>query len=99
MAERLGGLPLAVVTAGAYLCKSSITFQQYLDIYQERWKIDPRRPMQLHEYQDRTLYITWNLSYSRLVNDDPDAAYMLRLLAYFDNQEIWYDLFHAGLSD
>lgn len=99
LAERLEGLPLAVVTAGAYLCKSSTTFQQYLDIYQERWKIDPRRPMQLREYQDRTLYTTWNLSYSRLVNDDPDAAHMLRLLAYFDNQKIWYDLFHAGLSD
>ena len=55
--------------------------------------------MQLQEYQDRTLYTTWNLSYSRLANDDPDAAHMLRLLAYFDNQEIWYDLFHVGLSD
>lgn len=99
MAERLGGLPLAVVTAGAYLRKSVITFQQYLDTYEQRWKIDPRRPMRLQEYQDRTLYTTWNLSYSRLVSDDPDAADMLRLLACFDNQEVWYELLYAGIAE
>lgn len=24
---------------------------------------------------------------------------MLKTLAYFDNQSLWYELFHAGLSD
>lgn len=55
--------------------------------------------MQLNEYEDRTLYTTWNLSYSRLQTEDPKAADFLKLLAYFDNQEFWYELFHAGLSE
>lgn len=99
MVERLGGLPLALVTAGAYLRKTTLTFQQYLEAYEQRWQIDRRRPVQLLEYRDRTLYMTWNLSYNQLKDDDPDAAQMLKLLAYFDNQEMWFELFHAGLSD
>ncbi|KAB8272913.1 hypothetical protein BDV30DRAFT_239214 [Aspergillus minisclerotigenes] len=99
LAERLAGLPLALATAGAYLRKSPFTFQRYLQEYENRWNIDPRRPVKLQEYQDRTLYTTWEISYNRLMKDDPEAAAILRILAYFDNQSLWYELFHAGLKD
>ena len=98
MAKRLAGLPLALATAGAYLHQSPFTFERYLQEYERRWNIDPRRPIQLQEYQDRTLYTTWGLSYTRLENEDPGAAKLLRLLAYFNNQSFWYELFHAGLT-
>ena len=55
--------------------------------------------MHLQGYQDRTHYTTWGLSYTRLENEDPEAAKLLRLLAYFDNQSVWYELLHAGLND
>src|SRR5690349_4839477 len=77
---------------------TTLTFGQYLEGYEQRFNITPRPPVQLQEYPDRTLYTTWNLSYSRLENDDPLAAKALNLLAYFDNQEIWYELLHAGLT-
>jgi tetratricopeptide (TPR) repeat protein len=88
-----------LTTAGAYLHTSNFTFERYLQEYEERWYIDPRRPLQLQEYQDRTLYTTWDLSYTRLESEDPDAAKLLKLLAYFDNQSIWYELLHAGAAD
>ncbi|KAE8341959.1 hypothetical protein BDV24DRAFT_162839 [Aspergillus arachidicola] len=99
LAERLAGLPLALATAGAYLQKSPFTFQRYLQEYENRWNIDPRRPVKLQEYQERTLYTTWDISYNRLMKDDPEAAAVLRIMAYFDNQSLWYELFHAGLKD
>ncbi|KAB8253464.1 hypothetical protein BDV35DRAFT_375386 [Aspergillus flavus] len=99
LAERLAGLPLALATAGAYLQKSPFTFQRYLEEYENRWNIDPCRPVKLQEYQERTLYTTWEISYNRLMKDDPEAAAMLRILAYFDNQCLWYELFHTGLKD
>ncbi|KJK61032.1 Tetratricopeptide repeat [Aspergillus parasiticus SU-1] len=99
LAERLAGLPLALATAGAYLQKSPFTFQRYLEEYENRWNIDPRRPVKLQEYQERTLYTTWEISYNRLMEDDPEAAAMLRIMAYFDNQNLWYELFHAGLNN
>ncbi|RAQ59958.1 kinesin light chain [Aspergillus flavus] len=99
LAERLAGLPLALATAGAYLQKSPFTFQRYLEEYENRWNIDPCRPVKLQEYQERTLYTTWEISYNRLMKDDPEAAAMLRILAYFDNQCLWYELFHTGLKN
>lgn len=88
-----------MATAGTYLHRSTFTFERYLREYEKRWDISPYRPLQLQEYQERTLYTTWDLSYSRLEKEDPEAAKILKLLAYFDNQILWYDLFHAGLTD
>lgn len=90
---------MALVTAGAYLRKTVMTFQQYLDAYEQRWQVDRRRPLRLLEYQDRTLYTTWDLSYSRLEQKDPAAAQLLRLLAYFDNQDIWYELMGVATTE
>jgi tetratricopeptide (TPR) repeat protein len=43
------------------------------------------------------LYTTWDLSYRLLEKEDADAARLLKLLAYFDNQHIWFELMHAGI--
>ncbi|KGO78557.1 Tetratricopeptide-like helical [Penicillium italicum] len=100
LAKRLAGLPLALATAGTYLRQSrTFTFERYLQEYEKRWNVDPRRPAKLLEYEERALYTTWDISYSRLEKEDPEAAKMLKLLAYFDNQSLWYELFHAGLTD
>ncbi|KAK5080183.1 hypothetical protein LTS08_008757 [Lithohypha guttulata] len=101
LAERLAGLPLALATAGAFLHKdkSTETFAWYLREYEKRWNINPQRPLRLSEYRGRTLYTTWDLSYRRLEQEAPEAAQMLKLLAYFGQQSIWYDLLHAGKHD
>ncbi|KAJ5547240.1 TPR repeat protein [Penicillium frequentans] len=99
LVERLAGLPLALATAGTYLQRSSLTFQRYLQEYDKCWNIDPRRQTKLQEYQERTFYTTWDLSYACLKKEDLDAAELLKLLAYFGNQSVWYDLFYAGLGD
>jgi tetratricopeptide (TPR) repeat protein len=97
--ERLGGLPLALATAGAFLQRRPWSFERYLEEYEAKWNIDPRRPIKLQEYHERTLWTTWNISYDRLEMDDLEAAKMLRLLAYFGNQSLWYEYFCAGLTD
>lgn len=75
-----------------------MTFQQYLHLYDQRWQVNHRRPQQLQDYhRDQSLYTTWNLSYARLKKDDPLAAEALKLLAYFDNQDIWYEHLRGGL--
>lgn len=99
LAKRLAGLPLALATAGAHLRKTNLTFGEYLEAYERRFNVYPRRPIQLEEYTDRTLHTTWDLTYYQLAKNDPVAADVLKLLAYFDNQEIWFELLHAGLRD
>ncbi|CAG7953097.1 unnamed protein product, partial [Penicillium nalgiovense] len=99
LVKRIAGLPLALAAAGTYLQRTTFTFERYLQEYEKFWNLDPHRPIVLQEYQERTLYTTWNLSYSCLEKADPDASKILKLLAYFDNQSLWYELFHAGLTD
>jgi tetratricopeptide (TPR) repeat protein len=52
--------------------------------------------MRLPEYPERTLYTTWDVSYAQLTCQNPEAAKLLTLLAYFDNQCVWYKLLLAG---
>jgi len=87
-----------LATAGAFLKRNTLSFKQYLDAYEERWDITPTRHTNLPEYETRTLYTTWDLSFRRLKQEDPEAAQLLSLLAYFDNQNIWYEILHAGVS-
>jgi hypothetical protein len=47
-------------------------------------------------YQDRTLYTTWNISLKHIENQNKSAGQLLRLLGYFDNHDIWYELLAAG---
>jgi tetratricopeptide (TPR) repeat protein len=76
-----------------------LTFERYLQEYEKRWDIDERRQLQLPDYEGRTLYTTWALSYTHLQRHNPNAAKLLELLAFFDNQSIWYELLHGGLTD
>lgn len=44
-------------------------------------------------------YTTWDLSNTHPESEDPDAAKFLKLLGYFDHQNLWYELFRGGIVD
>src|ERR1700722_15418756 len=96
LARAIDGLPLALATAGAYLRQSPISFADYLRNYEQKWNLLQRVARELPEYRERTLYTTWDLSFAQIKRQDPCAASLLTLLAYFDNQEGWYELLAAG---
>ncbi|KAJ5778860.1 hypothetical protein N7457_006580 [Penicillium paradoxum] len=99
LAKRLNGLPLALATAGTYLQRSNFTFARYLEEYEKRWNIHPSNPTQLQDYREHTLFTAWNLSYAQLETNSPLAAKLLKLLAYFGNENLWYELFQDGISE
>lgn len=86
-----------MATAGAYLRRSTYSFETYLRKYEQDWIIDQYWSAKLPEYE-RTLYTPWDISYDRLKKDDDRAARLLSLLAYFSNGRLWYELFKTGLS-
>ena len=65
-------------------------------MYQESWDDLADNSNELLEYADRTLYSTWNLSLKQVQDQDPEAADLLRLMAYLSNQDLWYELFQEG---
>ena len=99
IAKRLDGLPLALATAGSFLFQTFMSASEYLQHYKESWlKLQRMSPPNL-SYEDQTIYSTWNMSYIHIRNEDISAAKLLELWAYFDNQNLWYDLLKAGNDD
>ncbi|PSN60505.1 hypothetical protein BS50DRAFT_593611 [Corynespora cassiicola Philippines] len=92
LAKELDGLPLALATAGAYLDQVATSFQGYLRLYKASWlKLQQTTP-QLSSYEDRQLFTTWQLSYDHIKRQNKFSARLLQLWAYFDNQDLWFEL-------
>jgi len=74
-------------------------FDRYLRLYKESWARLHTSTPSLGSYQDRTLSSTWQLSYDQLQRRNPLAAHLLRWWAYFDNEDIWFELLQADEED
>ncbi|ERF69365.1 hypothetical protein EPUS_08636 [Endocarpon pusillum Z07020] len=96
LALRLDGLPLALATAGSYLSQTTSTFGDYLQLYEDKLEELEQNSEGLLEYDDRRLWTTWAISLKQIESHDPEAVKLMQLLAYFDNQHIWYGLLRPG---
>jgi hypothetical protein len=95
----LDGLPLALATAGAYLDQVSTSFADYLRLYKASWlKLQQTTP-ELSTYEDRALYSTWQLSFDYIKRQNELSAKLLQLWAYFDSQDLWFELLREGSSN
>ncbi|PGH16716.1 hypothetical protein AJ79_01589 [Helicocarpus griseus UAMH5409] len=96
LANRLDGLPLAIVIAGAFIHETGTSILDYLKYYTESWYDLRSQSSPGRQYQHGNILQTWQLSYREIQKRDLDAAKLLLLLAYFDNRDIWYELVQAG---
>ncbi|KAI9672784.1 MAG: hypothetical protein M1831_000219 [Alyxoria varia] len=96
LAARLDGLPLALSTAGDYLRQTPVSFAKYRELHEESWEDLKEVAEELPDYEGRTLYSTWNLSLLQIEEQSPEAVMVLRLLAYFGNNDIWFELLQKG---
>ena len=100
LATRLGGLPLALATAGTFLASSDMLCQEYLQLYESEWsEIVGTESDILFEYEDRTLASTWSISLANIRARDSEAATLFELFAYLSPSHIWYELVHALADD
>ena len=99
LANELDGFPLALATAGAYLDQTARSFSDYLRLYRESWVRLKETSPELSSYEDRTLYSTWQISLDNIKQRNPLSANLLRLWAYFDNQDLWFELLRHGDSE
>jgi tetratricopeptide (TPR) repeat protein len=100
LVKELDGLPLALSTAGAYLEHVTTSFSEYLRLYKASWlKLQSTSP-RLSSYEDRSLYTTWQITFDRIQQQNAASAKLLKLWAYFDRQDVWFELLqHANSSD
>ena len=87
-----------MATAGAYLDQVSTSFADYIRLYKKSWlKLQQTSP-QINSYEDRQLYSTWQLSLDHIIQQSSFSAKLLKLWAYFDNQDLWFELLREGRS-
>ncbi|KAH7413483.1 hypothetical protein BKA64DRAFT_355752 [Cadophora sp. MPI-SDFR-AT-0126] len=99
LAKELDGLPLALATAGAYLYQTTRSFSDYLRLYKESWVRLMETSPELSSYEDQTFYSTWYISFDNVKQQNPLSADLLRLWAYFDNQDLWFELLRHSDSE
>jgi hypothetical protein len=68
---------LALATAGAYLSQSADSFDDYLELYNNSWNDLDRHSHGPIDYEERTLYSTWNVSFEQIRKQDAAAAELL----------------------
>lgn len=93
--KQLDGLPLALATTGTYLRYVTTSLQDYVRYYRTSWlKLQKTSPNLT--FYDHALYTTWNMSLEYIQAQNILAVKLLRLWAYFDHQDLWYQLLAAG---
>ncbi|KAL2844340.1 hypothetical protein BJY01DRAFT_214976 [Aspergillus pseudoustus] len=98
LANRLGGLPLALVIARAFMQTSNTTPAGLLEMYSKSkdWSTINQETEPDSQYTNGTLISTLGMSYEEVKRRRPAAAKLLLLLSYYDNRDIWYTMIRNG---
>jgi hypothetical protein len=95
----LGGLPLAIAQAAAFLSESGIELEIYIGFYEQQWKdlMDSRdwADAPLHDYPDRSIWTTWAITYNTIRERHVATANLILPWAFLDSKDLWYGLFAA----
>ena len=103
LVETLGGLPLALEQACAYICHLSCTLTLYLEQYNQcsirLLNEQEATPVSLHESRERlAVHTTWllNFNYIKQSEHGQFAARFLHACAFFNPDEIQKELINSG---
>ncbi|KAK5684545.1 hypothetical protein LTS10_004415 [Elasticomyces elasticus] len=96
--EKLGGLPLALVQAGAYLRQTNMSIVEYLEYYDRTWTTLMEFQYPLQDYREESVLTTWNMSYERVRAVYPQAAALLDQWAFLYAGDVWYELATSSRS-
>lgn len=98
LVSELGGLPLALDQAGAYLEETRCGLQQYLDLYRShRADLLRQRGGMVQDHPD-SVATTWSLSFAAIEQRSALAADLLRLCAWLHPDAIPEELFLQGAA-
>ncbi|KAK3946626.1 P-loop containing nucleoside triphosphate hydrolase protein, partial [Pseudoneurospora amorphoporcata] len=98
--SKLGGLPLALAQAAAYIGEADIPIAKYIDLYEKQWdKLLQNTDSDLLDYGNRSVWTTWMISFNAIETKDKNAGNLLRLWAFLDNREMWHSLLQAAKND
>ena len=95
--QALGGLPLALDQAGAYIEETGCSLSRYLELYQERRKALHQRRSKHPTDHPEPVATTWSLSFQKVEQANPAAAELLRFCAFLSPDAIPEALITEGV--
>ena len=104
LAEKLGGLPLALEQAGAYIKSLRCSLTQYLELYdkQRLRLLNQKKAAHVSEYDSNerlAVATTWHLNFKHIeqtVDDGKAASRFLNASAFLNPNEIQKDIINVG---
>ncbi|KAF8445146.1 P-loop containing nucleoside triphosphate hydrolase protein [Kalaharituber pfeilii] len=95
--QKLGYLPLAIDQAGAYIYALDSSFSRYYIKYEDKvtyllsteWKVGTH---------DRAVFAAWDLSFNAIQEQNANAAELLLLCGFLDNNDICEELLQRGMK-
>lgn len=96
--KEMGGLPLALDQAGAFIEEMSSSFAEYLELYRRegsKLRADRGGPIADHE----PVTITFSLAYQKVAEASAAAADMLRVCAFLAPDAIPEEIFAVGAAE
>ena len=94
--QELGGLPLALDQAGAYIEKMQCSLPDYLQLYREHRADLLKERGGLVPDHPEPVATTWSLSFSKIEQTNPAAADLLRLCAFLHPDAIPEEIITEG---
>ena len=98
LVRELGGLPLALDQAAAYMEESPYSLAGYLRLYHRERLVLLKRRGGLIEDHPAPVATTWSISFEEVERVDPAAADLLRLCAFLDPDAIPDELLSMGAT-
>jgi tetratricopeptide (TPR) repeat protein len=96
--EKMDGLPLALVQAGAYVAETGCSLGDYLTLYESHHKELLARHSRLMIDYPETVATTWSLSFQQIEQQSSVAADLLRLCAFLAPDAIPEELLLQGIA-
>ena len=97
ISHELGGLPLALDQAGAYIEETAIGLSDYLQIYRShRTKLLQLREGLIADHPE-SVATTWSLTFAAVEQSNPAAADLLRLYAFLAPDNIPEEIVTQGI--
>ncbi|KAK2591961.1 hypothetical protein QQS21_010333 [Conoideocrella luteorostrata] len=98
LVNMLDGHPLALSMAGAHIDRTGISIADFLRLYIQPMLRYRGIGTGVSLCSGRTIYSTIQLSFEQVKRESQLSAQLLQHWAYFDNQDLWFELLQQGSS-
>src|SRR5579884_1176749 len=96
--EEMGGLPLAIDQAAAFIEETRCSLEHYHNIYQRR-RMERLQERGNDPYKHHPIATTWSLNFEQIEQSDSIATDLLHMLAFLAPDAIPEDLLFEGASE